>query len=206
MAEREKPSPYEIVGTLPDWAIRAHIKDGVIKIDPLPPRWDDPTDGIINQVRVDLRLGHKIRRFKEVEHRIIDIRFISREEMDKLTEEIILSEGQPLVLGSEDFVTATTLERLTLPANIVGYLHGRSTLARLGIQVHATAPQFDPGWDGNPTLEMGTMLSRTTILLYPGDKICAFHFERLAADVETPYMEKRKRRFGGSDGPQVSTL
>lgn len=206
MAEREKPSPYDIVGTLPDWAIRAHIKDGVIKIDPLPPGWDDPQGGIINQVRVDLRLGHKIRRFKEVEHRVIDTRFISKEEMDELTEEMILSEGQPLLLRSEDFVTAATLERLTLPKNIVGYLHGRSTLARLGLQVHATAPQFDPGWDGNPTLEMGTMLTRTTILLYPGDRICAFHFERLAADVETSYMEKRKRRFGGGDGPQIPTL
>lgn len=199
----ERPSPFEITGTLPDWAIKAHIQEGIIKIDPLPDGWDDPEKGILGQVTIDFRLGYKIRRYKSVVHKIIDTKHITAEEMEELTEKYELHEGQPLVLDrGGDFVIATTLERLTLPNNIVGYLHGKSKLARIGVSAHVTAPRFDPGWDGHPVLEIGSILPNTTTLLYPGDKFCAFHFDRLAAPVEVPYMQKPSRTFGGNNLPE----
>lgn len=41
-----------------------------------------------------------------------------------------------------------TLESVTLPADLVGWLDGRSSLARLGLMVHVTAHRIDPGWSG----------------------------------------------------------
>lgn len=37
---------------------------------------------------------------------------------------------------------------MKLPANIIGWLDGRSSLARLGLMVHVTAHRIDPGWEG----------------------------------------------------------
>ncbi|VEI46175.1 deoxycytidine triphosphate deaminase [Actinobacillus equuli] len=42
---------------------------------------------------------------------------------------------------------------MTLPDNIVGWLDGRSSLARLGLMVHVTAHRIDPGWHGKIVLE-----------------------------------------------------
>ncbi|GHL44866.1 hypothetical protein ECZU28_48610 [Escherichia coli] len=46
-----------------------------------------------------------------------------------------------------------TLESVTLPADLVGWLDGRSSLARLGLMVHVTAHRIDPGWSGCIVLE-----------------------------------------------------
>ena len=101
---------------------------------------------------------------------------------------------------------ATTYERLTLPHNIVGYLHGKSSLARLGVVVHSTAARFDPGWDGHPVLEFGTFLKGKKLVIYEGSPICAFSFEKLAAPVKRPYHKSPNNRYGGSNLPQVSNL
>ena len=41
--------------------------------------------------------------------------------------------------------------------DLLARLEGRSSLGRLGIIVHGTASVFDPGWVGNPTLELGNV-------------------------------------------------
>ena len=52
------------------------------------------------------------------------------------------------------FVLAQTLERVRIPADLVGLVEGRSSFARVGVTVHVTAPKIDPGFDANITLEM----------------------------------------------------
>lgn len=52
------------------------------------------------------------------------------------------------------FVLAHTLERVTLPADLVGLVEGRSSFARVGVSIHVTAPKIDPGFAGTITLEM----------------------------------------------------
>lgn len=190
---REHLSPFEIVGTLPDWAMKAHIEEGIIKIDPLPENWES----LVAEVTIDFRLGNKLRVFRDDGLNTIDTRYTSREDIEEMMPLQELKDNQPFILTSEDFVIATTLERLVLPDNIIGHLHGKSSLARLGIVIHSTAARFDPGWDGNPVLEFGTFLRGKKIILYPGMNICAFSFERLAAPVEHGYDEKPTKKFGG---------
>jgi len=197
-----KSSALNIVGTLPDWVIKQYIKKGIIKIDPLPKDWESSVD----EVTIDFHLGSKLKVFTDEGLNTIDTRYASKEDMEGMMRLVELKPGQPFILTEHDFVIATTKERLTLPSDIVGHLHGKSSLARLGVVVHSTAARFDPGWDGNPVLEFGTFLKGKKLVIYEGSPICAFSFEKLAASVERSYKSSPNNRYGGSPLPQVSNL
>lgn len=198
----KKLAAPDIVGTLPDWVLKEYIKKGIIKIDPLPKGWEENVD----EVTIDFHLGNKLRVFTGDGWDIIDTKHTTKEEMESMMKLIELKPGQPFVLSDKDFVIATTQEKLTLPDNIVGHLHGKSSLARLGIAVHSTAARFDPGWDGHPVLEFGTFLKGKRVVIYEGAPICAFSFEKLSAPVARSYKSSPNNRYGGSDKPQVSNL
>ncbi|MBI2599492.1 hypothetical protein HYW43_01060 [Candidatus Daviesbacteria bacterium] len=55
----KKPSAFDLLGTLPDWAVKEYIKKGIIKIDPLPKNWGESVD----EVTIDFHLGNKLRVF-----------------------------------------------------------------------------------------------------------------------------------------------
>lgn len=195
------PSAYDFAGTLPDWALKTHIRDRVIKIDPLPENWEDQVD----EVTIDLHLGNKLRVFMGDGLNTIDTQYTTREEMEQMMRLVELKNGQPFILTENEFVIATTRERITLPNNIIGHLHGKSSLARLGIVVHSTAARFDPGWDGCPVLEFGTFLKGKKIIIYEGSPICAFSFEKLAHKVSRGY-DRNPYSYGGSNLPEVSNI
>lgn len=200
--EEEGFDAYSILGTLPDWAVKQHINDGIIGVSPLPEDWEEKVD----EVTIDFHLGNKLRVFTSDGLNTIDLKHTTREEMESMMRSIDLKPGQPFILTENDFVIATTKERLTLPDNIIGHLHGKSSLARLGIVVHSTAARFDPGWDGCPVLEFGTFLRGKKIVIYEGSPICAFSFEKLAAPVERSYKNSPNNRYGGYDTPMVSNI
>lgn len=202
LPEKEFITSLNFVGTLPDWALKSHIKDGLIKIDPLPEDWETSVD----EVTVDFHLGNQLRVFTSDGMNTIDTKFTTRGEMEEMMKMVELKPGQPFILTENDFVIATTKERLTLPDDIIGHLHGKSSLARLGIVVHSTAARFDPGWDGHPVLEFGTFLKGKKIVIYEGSPICSFSFEKLAYKVDRPYSKSPNNRYGGSKLPEVSNI
>ncbi|MDP3974175.1 MAG: dCTP deaminase [Candidatus Daviesbacteria bacterium] len=197
-----KKNTADISGTLPDWSIREHIKKGLIKIDPLPKNWESQVD----EVTIDFHLGNKLRVFTDEGLNTIDTKFATKEDMESMMRLVELKMGQPFILTEHDFVIATTKERLTLPNDIVGHLHGKSSLARLGVVVHSTAARFDPGWDGHPVLEFGTFLKGKKLVIYEGSPICAFSFEKLSSSVERSYKNSPNNRYGGSRLPEVSNI
>ncbi|KKR81084.1 MAG: Deoxycytidine triphosphate deaminase [Candidatus Daviesbacteria bacterium GW2011_GWA1_41_61] len=199
--KEERPSPFDLVGTLPDWALKEHIRQGIIKLDPLAENWET----LVDEVTIDLHLGNKLRVFTNDGLNIIDTRFTTKEEIEGMMRMVELKPGQPFILTENEFVIATTREKLTLPDDVVGHLHGKSSLARLGIAVHSTAARFDPGWDGCPVLEFGTFLKGKKIVIYEGSPICAFSFEKMAAKVDRPYI-KNPYTYAGSTSPEVSNI
>lgn len=68
-----------------------------------------------------------------------------------MSDEINLPEGEAFASG--ELALAVTLESVTIPDDLVGWLDGRSSLARLGLMVHVTAHRIDPGWQGRIVLE-----------------------------------------------------
>ncbi len=180
----------EGAGILADWQIAELIEKGTIKIDPLTSDWREKID----QVSMDFHLGTNIKLFRAGAYRFIDTR---RGLPEDAMEEINLSEGDPFILEPGAFAIASTSEVLKLPADVLGRLEGKSSLARLGILVHSTAARFDPGWNGAPVLELGNLGPKPAIL-YCGMAICAFTFEKLSAPVKMKYEGSRSDRYSGS--------
>ncbi|OGD87313.1 dCTP deaminase [Candidatus Curtissbacteria bacterium RIFCSPHIGHO2_01_FULL_41_11] len=183
---------------LPDWIIEKYIREGTIKISPLPKNWQDAID----QVSMDFHMGVNIKLFKAGTYRFIDTK---RGLPNDAMEEINLEEGDPFILEPGSFAIASTREVLRLPADILGRLEGKSSLARLGILVHSTAARFDPGWNGAPVLELGNLGPKPAIL-YCGMPICAFTFEKIGAPVKMPYEGSRSDRYSGSRDAVASKI
>ena len=136
---------------LSDRDIYEYLQSGKIKIDPTP-EYER-----ISGVTVDMRLGNKFRVFEDHQAAYIDLSGPKHEVQEALnsvmSDEIELEEGKAFFLHPKELALAITHESVTLPDNIVGWLDGRSSLARLGLMVHVTAHRIDPGWSGNIVLE-----------------------------------------------------
>ena len=77
---------------------------------------------------------------------------------------------------------------------IVGWLDGRSSLARLGLMVHATAHRIDPGWQGKIVLEFFNS-GKLPLALRPKMTIGALNFERLNTAVSKPYNTRKNAKY-----------
>lgn len=180
MSRRERgPQDVDMIyGTLPDWVIASLIKNGTIKIDPLPDDWESQ----MGPVSLDFHLGEKIL-VPKTRHQFIDLKKgVTEEDYDIYN----LSDGDPFVFNPGQFIITETREHLEIPDDIIARLEGRSSLARIGVVVHLTAGRFDPGWVGKPVLELKNNESKQ-IILVGGMDICAFTFERLMAPVDRPF-------------------
>lgn len=109
-----------------------------------------------------------------------------------------------LVLHPGEFVIGSTVETISFPNNLVGILNGKSSLGRLGLQVHATAGFFDPGFSGTATLEMSN-ISRLPIRLWPGMLVAQMAFYGLSRASERPYGSPGLHsRYQDQSGPVAS--
>lgn len=89
-----------------------------------------------------------------------------------------------LVLEPGDFLLASTVESFDMPPDVVGFVHDKSSWARLGVAVQNTV--IEPGWRGFLTLEL-TNHSREAVVLERGDPIAQVVFQLLDEPAEHPY-------------------
>jgi len=104
------------------------------------------------------------------------------------------------VMHPGEFVLASTLEYFRLPRDLAGRLEGRSSLGRLGLQVHATAGFVDPGFHGNLTFELINSGS-LPVRIAPGFRLgqmCFFPVQ----NVQVPYEGK----YAGSISAEASRI
>ena len=85
-------------------------------------------------------------------------------------------------------------ESVKLPANIIGWLDGRSSLARLGLMVHVTAHRIDPGWEGKIVLEFYNS-GKLPLALRPNMVIGALSFEVLSGPAARPYTSRKDAKY-----------
>ncbi len=186
-----------------DRDIIAALEDGRIRIDPRP------DDRVISGVSVDLRLGHRFRVFSSHTIAYIDLSG-SREQVDHAVEkvmgdEVYISEDETFVLHPGELALGITLEAITLPDDLVGWLDGRSSLARLGLMVHVTAHRIDPGWSGNIVLEFFNS-GKLPLAMRPGMAIGAMSFETLTGPAQRPYTQRDDAKYRGQSGPLASRI
>lgn len=99
-----------------------------------------------------------------------------------------------LTLYAGQLWLATTVERFRFGKDLVGQLEGKSSLGRLGLQVHSTAGFIDPGFIGQITLEL-SCAHHLGIVLYPGMPIGQLAFTSIDG-VARPYRGKYQEQAG----------
>lgn len=103
-----------------------------------------------------------------------------------------------------EFFLGSTEETVTVPPDLVARVEGKSSLARMGILVHATAGFVDPGFTGRITLEF-TNLSDRVFHLTDGMYICQISFEKLDRPAARPYgSEGLGSNYQGQTGTKES--
>ena len=122
-----------------------------------------------------------------------------------MSDEIVLQGNDAFFLHPGELALAITYESVTLPADIVGWLDGRSSLARLGLMVHVTAHRIDPGWSGNIVLEFYNS-GKLPLALRPLMKIGALSFETMSGPAENPYNVRVDAKYKGQDGAVASRI
>lgn len=178
---------------LSDRTIKELLASGRIRVDPL-----DPDD--IQPSSIDLHLGSRFQVFRNSRYPFID----PTREQDGLMEMVEGTLEEPFVLHPGEFALGTTVERITLPDDIVARLEGKSSLGRLGLLIHSTAGYVDPGWEGNLTLELSNV-ANLPIVLTPGMQIGQVSFTRMTTPVERPYgSEGLGSRYQGQVDPTPS--
>lgn len=125
-----------------------------------------PLQGPIQSASIDLRLGNSI--IVPTPGLLVDpVRGIGP--IDKPVEFNRHS------LYPRQAILAATLEHVEIPPDMVAKLEGKSTLARLFLQIES-AGYVDPGWEGRLTLEI-VNLGEYIVVLRPGMLICQIRLE-----------------------------
>jgi dCTP deaminase len=178
---------------LSDRTIRVEIDAGRIEIDPFDPEMVQPSS-------VDVRVDKSFRVFHNNRYPFIDV----RQPMEDLTELVVIEDGRPFILHPGEFVLGQTLERVTLPDDLVARLEGKSSLGRLGLLIHSTAGFVDSGFSGNLTLELSNV-ANLPITIYHGMPIGQLSFMRMDGPVERPYGSREtSNKYQGQTEPTPS--
>ena len=184
---------YDRTVVLSDGAIRRLIEAGSIGIDPYEPALLQPSS-------LDVRVDRLFRVFRNSRHPYIDV----KQAQEDLTELVEVEGDEPFILHPGEFVLGSTLERVTLPNDLVARLEGKSSLGRLGLLIHSTAGFIDPGWDGHVTLELSNV-ANLPITIYPEMKIGQLSFVQMSEAAEKPYGSGGLgSKYQGQRGPTPS--
>ena len=91
---------------------------------------------------------------------------------------VALESDGSVILRPGDFIVALTEERVEIreSARIAARVEGKSSLARIGLGVHITAPTIHAGFRGYITLEIKNH-GDLPIKLVPGMPVCQLIFE-----------------------------
>lgn len=108
--------------------------------------------------------------------------------------------AEDILLWPGRFVLASTIERITLPADIQAEVFDKSTWARRGVGLFNTL--CDPGFCGHVTLEIKNHSWRFW-RLRAGMPIAQLAFNRLAEPTELPYRGKYQDQ---KSGPQPAIM
>jgi len=185
---------------LSDKTIKQLILGGTITIDPTP------TEDQYSPSALDLHLGDQFFRYKKdligqpgvdvtFDPHMFDFRNMSRIFM----EEMVPATDDSIILDPGDLVFSTTREYLDFPleSGIAARVEGRSTLARIGLSVHLTAPTVHITFHGHLALEIKNH-GELKLKLTPGMIICQLIFERVEGiptkDIETSFIGQETPR------------
>jgi dCTP deaminase len=173
---------------LTDREIQAVLQSGQIIVEPAP------AEDAYGPTNLDLKLSNKIRVWKEVKARGVD-QSVCPAAAGYSYNDFAQEFSDPHEIGSDGyvlepgcFVLGWTAENIELPtyARLAARVEGKSSLARLGIGVHVTAPTIQAGFRGQIQLEFcnhGTL----RVKIVPGMPVCQIIFEQTLGTAQKGY-------------------
>jgi dCTP deaminase len=196
---------------LSDVSIKQLLESKRVVIDPYP------REEAFGPASIDLTLGGEFLIFNRQYYPTVDKEY--KKTALRYQEDFIVDVRDPksfsdlykqvkqdtIVLYPGDFILGTTIEFISLPNDVAAILSGRSSLGRLGIQVHATAGFIDPGFEGKITLEISN-ISPVIVKLYKGMRVAQLHFYDLSTYSSVDYKTKKKTKYAGQDTVKGSEL
>jgi dCTP deaminase len=114
--------------------------------------------------------------------------------LDPERDQSVLWQSVPLrddgrwMLGQGTLYLGVTIETISVPDDGVAFLHGISSLGRLGLLIHITAGLIDAGNTLRLTLELVSLSG--AILLRPGMRIGQITYHQMTGRAEHPYSGK----------------
>jgi dCTP deaminase len=146
----------------------------------------------IQPASIDVRLGHHV---IHLSGGLVDRHkgIIPHEVVEPITKALVLPPGK--------FVLVALLEHIVIPDSLVGVLVGKSSWARLGLQVES-AGYIDPGYEGNPTLELKN-LGPYMVRLWPEEPIAQLRLAELSCHPARRYGDPDlNSHYQGAELPQ----
>lgn len=107
------------------------------------------------------------------------------------------------ILQPKEFVLMATNEVFNIPNGILAFICGRSSIARLGIQIEQ-AGLIDSGFRGNITLELENQ-TNNPIVLYKNMRIAQVYFFK-AEYAEKIYGVEKASKYNGQSGATGSKI
>ncbi len=166
--------------TLSNKDIKQMLASGELKIVP------QVSEDQIGPASIDLTLSDDFWVFKEDDKKkkqdLLSTGF------DKVTRKL---SSKIMVLNPGDLILGKTVEKITLPDNIIGKLEGRSRYARMGLAVHVTSAVVQPGSDNHQVLEI-VNLAPFPIVLHAGMRISQLLLQKMESETDKPYAKYGK--------------
>lgn len=173
---------------LTDREIQAAIDCKQIVIDPLPKA------EAYSSTSLDLTLSSSLRIWKTEKVRGVEQIICPSTEGYKFAEfakeysDLKHLDAEGYVIKPQEFVLGWTEEYIELPtsARLAARVEGKSSLARLGIGIHITAPTIHAGFEGQIQLEICNH-GLLKVRLVPGLPVCQLIFEQSLGTPEKGY-------------------
>lgn len=159
-----------------DTKIREYLEDGTIDVENT-----ESLDEQLNSVSIDLRLASD---------------FIQGN--DGIVRDVHEENGVAFHFEPGVFYNVHTIERVSIPDDMYGELHSRSTLERAGLGVH-TSGVIAPGWDG--VLEFGVYnYTEEPITVEVGHPVVQLCFGELDTPAGESYDDRDDAKYQGQMG------
>lgn len=173
---------------LSDSRIREELEEGELEVTPVS------LEEQLQPNSLDIRLNDSFSRLESKNSAVLD----PEQELVEYEDYIDYTVDEYTIIGPGEFLLADTVEDFYIPDDIYAQLHGRSSIGRLGIEVHSTAGLVDAGYSGSITLELKNNLDRP-VRLYTGMRIAQVVFHELDSPAEQPYSGKTNKYQNQSD-------
>ncbi len=140
----------------------------------------------------DVHLGEWLAMYKD---EILDAKRHNKVHLFKIPKEGLILVPSKLYLG-------VTME-YTETHKHIPFLEGKSSIGRLGIDIHATAGKGDVGFCNTWTLEISV---RQPVRIYAGMPIGQLIYFEISGEVEVPYNRKKSAKYNKRTNRPVESM